>query len=151
MILALLDDTDVAVKLRGSEATSLFIEKCHAHTLHDKGVATVLEDALVAILRWLPTHKPEDETARLLERTCKALVGLSRAVFAHTGDARLRRRSLDRVLQAVLWEYAQAFESPRIVQLLATQTMLIVNDLGIYATKHLKVGVCSPGQLLPPY
>lgn len=76
-----------------------------------------------------------DESARLLTAAYAALRALSQRVG--TTDQRL----LDEIMRdGIFSAYFHAKEYPRIVTILAEQTKWVVEDMGINAVKHLKVG-----------
>lgn len=107
----------------------------------ERGIGTVLEEAILPTLQFLPSHTPEAESARLLGPAYAALVLLARTRFAHDGNLAAKRSLLDKLLrEGIFSAYSHASEYIRIVEVLAVNTRLIIDELGIYATKHLKVG-----------
>ena len=147
-LLALLDDPNTGSRVQGLRAAELFISKCPAKVLSERGMGKVLEEAIMPTLQFLPTHTPEAESAQLLEPAYTALVLLAGTRFAYDGDMAAKRSLLDRLLrEGVFSAYSHASEYVRIVEVLATKANLIIDELGIYATKHLKVGAHTESHL----
>lgn len=139
-LLALLDDPSTRPRVQGLRAAEMFISKCPAKVLSERGMGKVLEEAIMPTLQFLPTHTSEDESAQLLKPAYTALVLLASTRFAHDGDLAAKRSLLDRLLRVgVFSAYSHASEYVRIVEILATKANSIINELGIYTTKHLKV------------
>lgn len=140
-LLALLDDPDTGSRAQGLRAAEVFIRECPAKVLAERGMGKVLEEAILPTLQFLPTHTPEDESAQLLEPAYTALILLASTRFAYDGDMGAKRSLLDRLLrEGIFSAYSHASEYVRIVEVLAKKANSIIDELGIYATKHLKVG-----------
>lgn len=96
---------------------------------------------MLPTLQFLPSHTPEAESVQLLHLAYRALTLMARTRFAYDGDMAVERCVLDKLLrEGIISAYAHASEYIRIVEVLALHAKLIIDELGIYATKHLKVG-----------
>lgn len=147
-LLALLDDPNAGSRIQGLRASEMFISKCPAKILSERGIGKVLEEAIMPTLQFLPTHTPEGESAQLLEPAYTALILLAGTRFAYDGNMTAKCNLLDRLLrEGVFTAYSHASEYVRIVEVLATKASLIIDELGIYATKHLKVGTHTESHL----
>lgn len=119
----------------------MFIRKCPPWILAERGIGTVLEEAMLPTLQFLPSHTPEAESVQLLEPAYTALVLLARTRFSYDCDMLAKRSLLDRLLrEGIFSAYSYASEYVRIIEVLAEKAKLIIEELGIYAAKHLKVG-----------
>lgn len=95
---------------------------------------------MLPTLQFLPSHTPEDESAQLLGPAYTALVLLARTRFSYDGNLAAKRGLLDKLLrEGIFSAYSHASEYIRIVEALAQNARLIIDELGIDATKHLKV------------
>lgn len=149
LLLRLLEDTHASFRRHGLELADLFIHRCPAHILRDSGIVELLEDVIFPTLHFLPTQVGEDESLQLLEPAYRSLVALARASFDRERDMPRKRRLLGRLLKdAVFLSYAHTSEYASIVRFLARQARIITDELGIYATKHLKVRL-PPDQYAP--
>ncbi|KAM7186884.1 mitochondrial CCA tRNA nucleotidyltransferase [Rhypophila sp. PSN 637] len=154
VLLTLTDDSSAAVRSRGLHILSKFLAKFPSKTLLDTGLAQVFEDAVFPALSYLPSLTPEDESVRLLAPAFEALRILARKVSSPTSTNAAAGKSisatgttskekehklLDRVLrEGVFPAYFHAKEHVRIVEVLCQQTVLVLQQMGIHAVKHLK-------------
>lgn len=145
VLLTLLDDGTTRVRSMGLHITKEFLTKFPDNILHDTGLASVFEDAILPTLHFLPTITPEDESIQLLSPAYKSLLVLAGKLNARVKPApnisrTPRARLLDSILRdGVLSAYYHAKEHVRICQLLFMVNMWLVKDMGINAVKHLKV------------
>lgn len=122
-----------------------FLVKFPDNILHDTGLASVFEEAILPTLHFLPTITPEDESIELLSPAYQSLLLLAGKLNARVKSGpntsqTPRARLLDRILRdGVLSAYFHAKEHVRICQLLFAVNMWLVKDMGINAVKHLKV------------
>lgn len=153
VILALLDDTTTRIRCRGLIILNDFLSKFPSHILRDTGLASVFEDAVFPTLHFLPSITPETESTQLLVPAYSALLALAGKVDKkpktgkhYYGDAP-RTKLLDKILrEGIFSSYFHVKENVRIVDVLAVQTARILNEMGIYAVKHLKVSQSRPTQ-----
>lgn len=129
-----------------------FLTKFPSKALHDTGLASVFEDAILPTLHFLPTLTPEDESIELLSPAFDALLVLAGNLKAkanlsgpnmshHTPPS---AALLDRVLRdGILSAYFHAKEHIRICQLLFAMNSRLLEEMGIKAVKHLKVRSCA--------
>ena len=146
-LLALLDDTDDRSRAHGLRAAEVFVRKCPPVILAERGIGRVLEEAILPTLQFLPSHTPEAESAKLLEPAYETLVLLARTRFSYDYDVPSKISLLGKLLrEGIFSAYSHASEYPRVVHVLVVQARSIIDELGIYATKYLKVR----GAPLPP-
>ncbi|KAK4215666.1 mitochondrial CCA tRNA nucleotidyltransferase [Rhypophila decipiens] len=155
VLLTLTDDSSAAVKSRGLHILSKFLAKFPSKTLLETGLAQVFEDAIFPALSYLPSLTPEDESVRLLApafealrilagkvlspTSTKAATGTPTSATAATTGKEKENKLLDRVLrEGVFPAYFHAKEHVRIVEVLCQQTVLVLQQMGIHAVKHLK-------------
>ena len=138
-LLALLDDTNATSRIHGLRAAEVFIRNCPPRILAERGIGKVLEEAMLPTLQFLPSSTPEAESAQLLDPAYTDLVLLARSRFGYDSNMAAKRSLLDKLLREVFSAYSHTSEHILIVQVLAAKARLIINELGIYATKHLKV------------
>ena len=139
--MALLDDTHTGSRIYGLRAAEVFIRNCPPGILAERGIGTVLEEAILPTLQFLPSHTPEAESAQLLYPAYTALVLLARTRFRHDCNLAAKRNLLDKLLrEGIFSAYSHASEYIRIIEVLTVNMRVIIHELGIYATKHLKVG-----------
>lgn len=135
VLAALLADGETRVRLRGLHCLQLFLDKLPGEILHSTGLDDVFKHAVFPTLHYLPRLTPVDESAKLLTAAYAALRALSQKIGARN------QRLLDEILRnGIFSAYFHAKEYPRIVTILAEQTRWVVEDMGINAVKHLKVG-----------
>lgn len=146
VVMALVDDGSTRVRSMGLHVMKEFLTKFPNKTLHDTGLASVFEDAILPTLHFLPSLTPEDESIQLLSPAFDALLVLagklkkaevsSRPNKSQTPSAPL----LDRILRdGILSAYFHAKEHIRICQLLFAINSRLIREMGINAVKHLKV------------
>lgn len=155
VLLALLDDATTRIRRRGLLILDAFLEKFPANILRDTGLASVFEDAVFPTLHFLPSITPEEDSIILLEAAYTALLSLARKVEPKAGRAEAHSSSpkaklLDKILRdGVFSAYFHVKDHVRIVEVLLIQTSKILDEMQIYAVKHLKVSNtllpgCSP-------
>lgn len=128
-----------------------FLAKFPDKTLHDTGLAQVIEDAIFPTLSFLPSLTPEQESVLLLREAYNTLLSLANKQPAVGKDGipkGPKNTLLDKMLrEGVLMGYFHAKEHVRIVAVLCQQTAAILNNMGVHAVKHLKV---SDHHIIPP-
>ncbi|KAK3991404.1 hypothetical protein QBC44DRAFT_393364 [Cladorrhinum sp. PSN332] len=132
VLLTLTDDNSTPIRARGLRILNTFLEKFPTKTLSDTGLNKVFEDAIFPTLTYLPSLTPVDESVQLLNPAYEALLTLASKTSSPNP-------LLDKIIrQGILEAHFHAKEHLRIVQVLNTQTVKIVNMMGIHAVKHLK-------------
>lgn len=156
VLLTLLDEPTTRIRRRGLLILDSFLEKFPANILRDTGLASVFEDAVFPTLHFLPSITPEEDSVVLLEAAYTALLSLARKTEPKPGQTESHSSSspktklLDKMLRdGVFSAYFHVKDHVRIVEVLLIQTVNIVDELQIYAVKHLKVSSpslpgCSP-------
>lgn len=155
VLLTLLDEPTTRIRRRGLLILDAFLEKFPANILRHTGLASVFEDAVFPTLHFLPSITPEEDSIVLLEAAYTALLSLARKTEPKAGQAETQSSSpkaklLDKILRdGVFSAYFHVKDHVRIVEVLLNQTAKIVDELQIYAVKHLKVSNpylpgCSP-------
>lgn len=154
VVLALVDDGSTRVRSMGLHIMKEFLTKFPSKTLHDTGLASVFEDAILPTLHFLPTLTPEDESIELLSPAFDALLVLAGKLKAKVNSTGPKLMShapsvalLDRIVRdGILSAYFHAKEHIRICQLLFAINSRVLREMGINAVKHLKVCSHTPIQ-----
>lgn len=146
VVMALVDDGSTRVRSMGLHIMKEFLIKFPNKTLHDTGLASVFEDAILPTLHFLPTLTPEDESIQLLSPAFDdllVLAGKLKTAKVNPGPNKSQASSaplLDRILRdGILSAYFHAKEHIRICQLLFAINGRLIEEMGINAVKHLKV------------
>jgi len=148
--LTLADDSTTRVREEGLIILTKFLKKLPDKTLRDTGLSKVFEDAIFPTLSYLPSLTPEDESIQLLVPAfealrCLASKQLSATVTKNNTATALtsnqqQTKLLDKIFREGLFTaYFHAKDHIRIVEVLCQQTVFILDQMGIYAVKHLKV------------
>lgn len=139
-LLALIDNTWTPNKLRGCELLAVFLEGCPAALLQRTGLGEVFENALTPYLLYLPTLVTETECLQILGAVYPTLIALNRARYLDDKDRGLKLKGLDRIMrEGVFKGYAHVGEKVRIAEILVKQMTILIKEMGISSTKHLKV------------
>lgn len=153
VLLALAEDPDTPVRARGLTLLQTFVTSVPdgGSLLHTTGLDSVLADAVFPTLLFLPRLTPEKESLQLLAPAYSALLSLAKAAGASSGTTTTTDKGLppkaaaallDRMLREGIYAgYFHASEHIHIVEELVRQAGRIVEAMGVYAVKHLKV--CS--------
>lgn len=151
VVMALVDDGSTRVRSMGLHIMKEFLSKFPNKTLHDTGLASVFEDAILPTLHFLPTLTPEDESIQLLSPAFDSLLVLAgklKEAKVSSGPNKSQTSSaplLDRILRdGILSAYFHAKEHIRICQLLFAINSRLIGEMGINAIKHLKVCLALP-------
>ncbi|EFX03905.1 hypothetical protein CMQ_833 [Grosmannia clavigera kw1407] len=142
VLLALVDDADTDVRARGLVLLRVFVDRLPdgGRLLRQTGLDSVLAEAVLPTLLFLPRLTPEEESLQLLDPAYDALLAI--AAKGSTSTSTL----FDRILRdGILAGYFHASEHVRVVEVLARQAGRLVEAMGIAATKHLKdvVPLCA--------
>lgn len=160
-ILKMIDDIDVQWKCRGVSLLTLFLQAVPASLLSRTGLSKVFEEELWPLCTYLPTLTPEQDSAKLLGETIRALSALVEVIHPekHTNTAASKSKSkspqptteptlssareklLDRLLRdAILAPLMHA--PPPTYPLLATSLLAhlapLLRSMGIDSVKHLQ-------------
>ncbi|POS74135.1 hypothetical protein DHEL01_v207469 [Diaporthe helianthi] len=144
VLLALLDDGTTRIRRRGLLILDSFLEKFPSNILRDTGLASVFRDAVFPTLHFLPSITPEEDSILLLEAAYTALLRLARKTESKAGKVEPHGTSpkgklLDKLLrEGVFSSYFHVKEHVKIVAVLLMQTAKILDEMQIYAVKHLK-------------
>jgi hypothetical protein len=143
VLLTLVDDSATSIRQCGLHILADFLAKFPDKTLHDTGLAQVIEDAIFPTLAFLPSLTPEGESTALLPAAYAALRRLAdkKPAVGKDGIAGAPKNALlDKMLrEGVFMGYFHAKEHVRIVEVLCRETAGILNAMGVHAVKHLKV------------
>lgn len=149
-ILAHLDDDSNTSRIRGCSLLHSLLTITPTSLLTRTGMGEVFEQALLPHLVHVPPAFSESESLPLLAVTYPALLHLVRVRFPSPSPkkdqqipiASGKQKSLDRILrQGVLGCLAQLSDNVPVSSLLLQQLRPILDELGIYCVKHLKVMV----------
>ena len=139
-ILTLLDDEDMEYKVKGTRLLLDLIQITPSPLLNRTGLGEVFTDAMIPNLLYLPTLTPEGQSLEILTYTYSALIALIRTRFPGESQSTERLRLLDRVLrEGIIQGYSTAGENVKIAELLMLKLSDLVNEMGIWSAKHLKV------------
>ena len=149
-ILTLIDDEGTVSKLRGCKLLKRLLRVSPPSLFASTGLGEVFTEALIPCLSYLPTLTPEDESVALQTSTYPALLALIGAQHADRHALQAKNSSLDRLLRTgILGGLAHAGEYVRIATLLLHQLAVLIEELGIWSAKHLKVrNPCSATALI---
>lgn len=139
-LLALIDDHTTNVKAKGCELLILLLRNTTPALLTRTGLGDVFQDAVMPCLLSLPSLTPTEESIKLLSQAYPALIALGRVRFASEADHRAKIQFLDNIMRrGILSGYAHCNENVHIGRLLVDEMGLVVEEMGISSTKHLKV------------
>ena len=139
-LLTIIDDDWTESKAKGCELMSILLQVTTSATLSRTGLGEVFEDAILPYLAYLPSLTPEKESRRLLGEVYPALVSLARTRYPKQSDLNARRKHLDKIVrQGILYGYYHAHEHVKITEFLVLQISALVDEMGVWSVKHLKV------------
>ncbi|KAG8527457.1 uncharacterized protein KY384_007609 [Bacidia gigantensis] len=138
-ILTLIDDTSIKYKIAGCSDLAVLLQMRPFAMLNRTGLGEVFEDAVMPCLMYLPTLEKEVDSVALLKEAYPAIIRLGCERFPTTEHQDLRMRSLDRIMRyGILKGYAHAGEYARIAEVLITQVIELVKQMGIHVVRHAK-------------
>ena len=141
-LLTVVDDDSTNYKAKGCELMTILLQVTPASTLSRTGLGELFEDAVLPYLAYLPTLTPEEESLQLLGAAYPALTSLTRTRFPGHSGVDARGKHLDRIVrQGILKGYYHAGEHAKVTELLVGQISVLVDEMGIWAVKHLKVWI----------
>ncbi|KAK0645589.1 hypothetical protein B0T16DRAFT_411522 [Cercophora newfieldiana] len=151
VLLTLADDSTTRVRYQGLKILTIFLQKFPNKTLHDTGLSKVFEDAVFPTLSFLPSLTSEADSIQLLVPAFEALRCLASkqllppttsgtsSTTENTPTNSQQIKLLDKLLrEGIFSAYLHSKDHIRIVQVLCEQIISILNQMGIYAVKHLK-------------
>lgn len=139
-LLTIIDDDSTKYKAKGCELMMILLQVTKSSTLSRTGLGEVFENAVLPYLAHLPTLTPEKESLQLLRAAYPALTSLARTRFPGHQGIDARRKHLDKIVrQGILQGYYHANEHVKITDLLVGQISVLVEEMGIWTVKHLKV------------
>lgn len=139
-LLTLLDDSTTPIRASGLVLLSELLQKITQRMLEQTGLGDVFEEAVLPTLSFLPSLTPVDESLLLLKEAYKALFILGDLRFGTKKVQSSRNRLLDRILrQGVFHGLDHCRENASITELLLKEMSDILDRMGIYSIKHLKV------------
>lgn len=139
-ILNLLDDEDTKYKVKGTKLLLNLVQITPASLLDRTGLGEVFTDAVLPNLMYLPTLTPEGQSFEVLNHTYSALIALARARFPGEEHTPRRLQFLDKVIrEGITRGYSNAGENVRIAELLIGKLCDLINEMGVWSAKHLKV------------
>lgn len=140
-LFALLDDVLTSNKVRGFELLSLFLQKCPSVLLQRTGLGEVFESTLMQYLLYLPTIVTERECLQILSAVYPTLITLTKSRYPDSNNrGGLRLNCLNKVMREGIFKgYAHAGENVHVAEMLLQQTVILIEEMGIWCAKHLKV------------
>ena len=139
-ILALIDDEDTTLKIKGCEALMTLLKVVPSNLLQRTGLYEVFEEALVPGLSYLPTLTPEEESINLLHKVYPTLVELNSVRYSAEAEAAARSRMLHRLVrEGVIKGYLHASGHVKVADFLFKTLSHLIDKLGISFIVHLKV------------
>ena len=139
-LLALIDDSAIKYKVKGCKSLAIFLQKCPSILLDRTGLGEIFENAVMPCLLSLPSLTEETESLQMLAVAYPTLISLALARFPGVKHQTAKIRALDQILRnGVLKGYGHAGEHVRIGKLLIDEMTVLVKELGVESTKHLKV------------
>ena len=153
------------MKAKGCELLTILLKNTAPQLLERTGLGDVFEDALMPCLSYLPSLTPPAQSASLLAQAYPALLQLSRVRYPYSvslksltsapakrqrygyeeqglADENYKRKRvfLDKIMRdGILAGYAHCREVYRVAVVLVDQMGPIVEEMGIWAVKHLRV------------
>ena len=116
------------------------LESAPSSLLLKTGLGEVFAEALFPLLSLLPTLTLEDESLSIQSSAYSTLLSLIRRQYVNHEGQQARRRLLDKMMRVgVLSGLAHSGEHVKLATLLLHKMSLIIDELGIWSAKHLKV------------
>ncbi|KAJ2905476.1 uncharacterized protein MKZ38_005352 [Zalerion maritima] len=140
VLVTLAEDPDTTIRARGLKILLEFLSKFPNKSLAETGLGQVFTDAVMPTLSYLPGLTPADESVQLLKPAYSNLVVLSRKLYPEARYSAEKGCYLDRVLRdGVFTGYDHSKEHVKVAEVLVNASMEIVEEMGIYSIKHLKI------------
>jgi Tti2 family len=135
--LILLDSSLPSIRLRAITILSNILDRIDESVLRKMGLAEVIWTALIPNLSSLPPITDLDESVLLIKATYPALIKLSKLWQPSLAN---RVQLLDKLVRdGVIYSMVFAADKLRVAQVELEALELLVNEMGIYFVKHLKV------------
>ena len=139
-LLALIDDAMASNKVRGCELLTIFLQKCPPVLLQRTGLGEVFESTLMQYLLYLPTIVTERECLQILGAVYPTLITLTNSRFPNSSDRGLRLICLNKIMREGIFKgYAHAGEKVHVAEILLKQMAILIEEMGIWCAKHMKV------------
>lgn len=139
-LLTLIDDVLASNKVRGCELLTSFLQTCPPVLLQRTGLGEVFESTLMQYLLYLPTIVPEEECLQILRAIYPTLIILTNSRYPEKNSRGLKLKCLDKVMREGIFKgYAHAGERIHVAEMLLQQMVLLIEEMGIWCVKHLKV------------
>jgi hypothetical protein len=149
ILLTLLDESQTDVKLRSLRIFNAFWLRCPAGLMEKVALDEVFADAVFPSSLYLPSLTLEDESIQLLNATYPALFQIAGLAFPEhlIGNPTMRptfsekqKSLLDKImLQGLVAGYNHASTHVRIVELICSRMESLINGMGIFGVRYLKV------------
>ena len=140
VLVTLVEDPDTKVRSRGLAILTVFLSKFPNKTLAQTGLGDVFTEAVIPTLSYLPSLTPPGESVQLLGPAYVALLVLSRKLFPNHRHSKEKGQYLDKFLrEGIFTSSDHAKEHFNIVEVLVEASSSIVDEMGIYSVKHLRV------------
>jgi tRNA nucleotidyltransferase (CCA-adding enzyme) len=138
----MIDDESPGNKVKGCRLLQMVLSKTSNQLLTRTGLGEVFAEALVPCLAFHPPLVTEDEAVVLLDPVFSTLLILCKARFPNTNQRKQELAMLDKLLRTgVFGGLTYGEEHPKLAILLLEKASVIIDKMGIYFIKHLKV--CS--------
>ena len=140
-LLAVLDDTDTAIRAKGCNMLKSLLRDCPPALLKRTGLGPIFEESLYTSVSYLPSLTPEADSVVILDAALPALLEL--ATVSHPRPSQdehdpAMQKTLDAILRkGILQPYSHAGEHVRIAEVLLLHLPTILSALGIDSVKHL--------------
>jgi hypothetical protein len=136
----LVDDESPRCKATGCELLSIFLKITPSTLLARTGLGEVIEAAVMPALLYLPPLTPSDQSVQLLSAAYGSLYALSHIRYPEGADTKERIRFFDDMLRrGVLEGLSHVAENVHVATTLLRQVDILVQNMGTYSVKHLKV------------
>ena len=130
----------VSSKVRGCELLTLFLRKCSSILLQRTGLGDVFESTLIQYLLYLPAIVTEKECLQILSAVYPTLITLTNSRYSDNNTREMRLKFLDKMMREGIFKgYTHAGEKVRVAEILLQQMVMLVEEMGIWCAKHLKV------------
>ncbi|GAB0138032.1 hypothetical protein EsDP_00006279 [Epichloe bromicola] len=139
-LIDLAESRETTVKKKALQLIVNFLEKCPSTIIFKTGIDRLLENKIFPTLYLLPPLTLENDSALLIDTAYQVLTDL--AVKTPELQSRSRRRLLDKLIrEGVLDSYQRASDYVEVTTILLQNAAKLVSYLGIFAAKHLFVGI----------
>lgn len=139
-ILSLIDDAATDNKVKGCEMLTILLKITPPTLLERTGLGKIFSDALIPSLSYLPALTSETESVQLLSSVYPVLLQLTRTRYSQERLDHERIRFLDKLVRVgIIGGLRHAGEYVQLATFLICTLNDLVNEMGIWSVKHLKV------------